>query len=101
MEKQEIINGKEMNTEPKAAKKAGSFLDNLKRQYDKIRYSKAGKWIMRGLTVAAVAGTGKVAYDKGFANGKASVVPTVVTVEKIEPGTNEETPAEKVEETAE
>lgn len=73
-----------------------TFLDGLHRKYDEIRYSKAGKWIMRGLTVATCAGTAKMAYDKGIVKGKASVCPTVVTIEKIpEETAPEETPAEE------
>lgn len=75
-----------------------AFLDGLHRKYDAVRYSKAGKWIMRGLTVATCAGTAKMAYDKGIAKGKASVVPTVVTIEKIPETTDApaEEPAEEV-----
>lgn len=69
-----------------------AFLDGLRRKYDAVRYSKTGKWIMRGLTVATCAGTAKMAYDKGVAQGKASVTPTIVTIEKI-PET--ETPVEE------
>lgn len=72
---------------PANGKKGGlkGFLNGIHRKYDAIRYSKAGKWIMRGLTVAAFGTASKVAYDKGVAKGKASVVPTVVTIQPIEP----------------
>ena len=74
-----------------------AFLDGLRRKYDAVRYSKTGKWIMRGLTVATCAGTAKMAYDKGVAHGKASVVPTVVTIEKLpETEAPAEEPAEEV-----
>lgn len=80
---------------PKAPEKKGlkTFLDGLHRKYDAIRYSKTGKWVMRGLTLLTIGGTAKVTYDKGFAKGKASVVPTVVTIEKI-PETAEESTEE-------
>lgn len=71
------------------------FIDGLHRKYDMIRYSKAGKWVMRGLTALIIGGTAKVAYDKGIAKGKASVVPTVVTVEPIPAEGTTETPAEE------
>lgn len=72
------------------------FLDGMHRKYDAVRYSKAGKWIARGLTALAIAGTGKACYDKGIAKGKASVTPTVVTIEKLpETETPAETPAEE------
>ena len=70
-----------------------TFIDDLHRKYDAIRYSKAGKWVARGLTLLTIGGTAKVAYDKG----KASVKPTIVTIEKIpenDPAT-EEAPAEE------
>ena len=73
-----------------------TFIDGLHRKYDAVRYSKAGKWVMRGLTVLTIGGTAKVAYDKGIAKGKASVAPTVVTIEKLpETETPAETPAEE------
>jgi hypothetical protein len=92
-----IINGNGQNGAPQNQPKTGlkGLLQKAHRKYDEIRYSKAGKWIMRGLTVATIGGTAKVAYDKGLAKGKASVVPTVVTIEKIPDET--ETPAEAVE----
>lgn len=77
--------------QPKKGLKA--FLDGLRRKYDDFRYSKTGKWIARGLTAATIIGTGKVCYDKG----KASVKPTIVTIEKIpeEDPATEEAPAEE------
>ena len=87
-------------TAPKAPEKGlKGFLDGLHQKYDQIRYSKTGKWIMRGLTAATILGTGKACYDKGFTKGKASVVPTVVTIEKLPENpeeSTEETPAEEV-----
>lgn len=77
--------------------KAGfkGLLDKVHRTYDAIRYSKAGKWAARGLTLLTIGGTAKYAYDKGVVKGKASVVPTVVTIEKIpEAEAPAETPAE-------
>ena len=72
------------------------FIDGLHRKYDAVRYSKAGKWVMRGLTLLTIGGTAKAAYDKGFRKGKASVTPTVVTIEKLpETETPAETPAEE------
>lgn len=84
---------------PQTKDKAGfkGLIDKAHRAYDSFRYSKAGKWVMRGLTVLTVGGTAKFAYDKGIEKGKASVVPTVVTIEKI-PETDEapaEAPAEE------
>ena len=84
--------------QPETPEKKGlkGFLDGLHKKYDAVRYSKAGKWVMRGLTVLTVAGTGKACYDKGIAKGKASVVPTVVTIEKTpETEAPAETPAEE------
>lgn len=84
---------------PKAPNGLKTFLDGIRRKYDAIRYSKTGKWIARGITAATVLGTGKACYDKGFAKGKASVVPTVVTIEKIPEKaeeSTEETPTEEV-----
>lgn len=72
------------------------LLDKAHRAYDAIRYSKAGKWAARGLTLLTIGGTAKYAYDKGVVKGKASVVPTVVTIEKIpEAEAPAETPAEE------
>ena len=73
-----------------------TFVDTMRRKYDAVRYSKAGKWVARGLTLLAIGGTAKAAYDKGIEKGKASVVPTVVTIEKIPEETDPaETPAEE------
>lgn len=74
------------------------FLDGVHRKYDEIRYSKAGKWVARGLTALAIAGTGKACYDKGIIKGKASVVPTIVTIQQDIPETDApaEEPAEEV-----
>lgn len=69
-----------------------TFVDSMRRKYDAIRYSKTGKWVARGLTLLTIGGTAKVAYDKG----RASVKPTVVTIEKIPEETDPaETPAEE------
>lgn len=93
-------NGMANNGAPKAPKeKTGmkTFLEGLRRKYDAIRYSKAGKWVMRGLTVLTLGGTAKAAYDKGVAKGKASVVPTLIVEQPIQPETEttEEAPAEE------
>ena len=93
-----IIENPANNGAPKAPKtKAGlkGIIDGMHRKYDAVRYSKAGKWTMRVLTALTIGGTAKVAYDKGIAKGKASVVPTVVTIEKIPEETTEEAPAEE------
>lgn len=67
------------------------FVDMAHRKYDALRYSKAGKWGMRVLTMLTIGATGKFCYDKG----KASVTPTVVTIEKIPETEPAETPAEE------
>ena len=59
------------------------------RKYDAVRYSKGGKIAAKVLTLFGLVTTGKYCYDKG----KASVTPTVVTIEKI-PEEPAETPAE-------
>lgn len=83
----------ENGTQQQPKKGLKAFLDGLHRKYDAFRYSKTGKWIMRGVTAATIIGTGKVCYDKG----KASVKPTIVTIEKIpdEDPATEEAPAEE------
>ena len=81
------------NPEPKKGFKA--FVEKVHRGYDTVRYSKAGKWGARILTALTIGSAAKVAYDKGVEKGKASVVPTVVTIEKIpEAEAPAETPAE-------
>lgn len=70
-----------------------AFFGGLRRKYDAVRYSTAGKWIVRGVTLLTIGATGKVCYDKG----KASVKPTIVTIEKIPESEAETTPAEEVE----
>lgn len=91
-----LINGQNETGNQQPAKGGlKGFVGGLRRKYDAVRYSKAGKWIMRGLTLAVIGGTGKVAYDKGIAKGKASVVPTVVTIEKIPETEPETAPAEE------
>lgn len=80
---------------PKEKTGLKKFLDGLHRKYDAVRYSKAGKWTVRALTALTIAGTGKVCYDKGISKGKASVTPTIVTVEPIPAETPAETPAEE------
>jgi hypothetical protein len=87
------VNAGQPGTPEKKGLKA--FIDGLHRKYDAVRYSKAGKWVARGLTALAIAGTGKACYDKGIAKGKASVVPTVVTVEPIPAEETTEAPAEE------
>lgn len=92
-----IIQNNEGNTgspEPKKGIKA--FVEKVHRGYDTVRYSKAGKWGARILTALTIGSAAKVAYDKGVEKGKASVVPTVVTIEKIpEAEAPAETPAEE------
>lgn len=86
------------NGQPNQPEKKGglkTFLDNVHKKYDAIRYSKTGKWVARGLTLLAVGGTAKTCYDKGFKKGQASVMPTVVTVEPIPAEEATETPAEE------
>lgn len=72
--------------------KLKALVDTVHRKYDAVRYSKAGKVAAKVLTGIVVGVTGKICYDKG----KASVTPTVVTIERI-PETEEpaETPAEE------
>lgn len=95
-----IINGEGQNAVQAPEKKGlKAFLGVVRRKYDAIRYSKYGKIGAKLLTLAAIGETANVAYKKG----KASVKPTVVTIEKI-PETEapaEEAPAEEtvVEET--
>lgn len=60
------------------------------RKYDTVRYSKGGKIAAKVLTLITLGATGKYCYDKG----KASVTPTVVTIEKIPETEPAETPAE-------
>ena len=70
--------------------------DKAQRMKDTLSHSKAWTWTKRILTAGVIGLTGKVCYDKGVAKGKASVVPTVVTIEKIpEETAPEETPAEE------
>lgn len=85
------------NGQPNQPEKKGlkAFIDNIHRKYDAIRYSKTGKLVAKGLTLLAVGGTAKAYYDKGFKKGKASVTPTIVTVEKIPNEETTETPAEE------
>lgn len=94
-----IIEGNTANTgatkAPKEQTGLKTFFDGLHRKYDAIRYSKAGKWVARGLTALAIGGVGKACYDKGVAKGKASVTPTVVTIEPIPAEEATETPAEE------
>lgn len=94
-----IIEGNTANTgatkAPKEKTGLKTFFDGLHRKYDAIRYSKAGKWVARGLTALAIGGVGKACYDKGVAKGKASVTPIVVTIEPIPAEETTETPAEE------
>lgn len=92
----QIINNGQNETGKQQPAKGGlkGFIGGLRRKYDAIRYSKGGKWAARLLTLAAIGGTGKVCYDKGIAKGKASVVPTVVTIEKIQETEPETAPEE-------
>lgn len=87
------------NGNPTPEKKGGlkTFLDNVHKKYDAIRYSKTGKWVARGLTLLAVGGTAKTCYDKGFKKGQASVTPTVVTIEPMAAEETTEAPAEEKE----
>lgn len=92
-QEKDLINGTNQEGNGKTGKgKFKGFVDMAHRKYDALRYSKAGKWGMRVLTMLTIGATGKYCYDKG----KASVTPTVVTIEKI-PETEEpaETPAEE------
>jgi hypothetical protein len=95
-----IINGQ--NGSEKQPSKGGfkGFVDGIHKKYDAIRYSKGGKWAARLLTLAAIGGTGKVCYDKGMAKGKASVVPTVVTIERTTETEPEAAPEESTVEEA-
>ena len=84
-----------VNNQPEKKGLAG-MADKAQRKLDALANSKGWKWGKRILTGAALALTGKVCYDKGVAKGKASVVPTVVTIEKLpETETPAETPAEE------
>lgn len=79
-----------------ARKGLAGMADKAQRKLDALSNSKGWRWGKRILTGAALALTGKVCYDKGFSKGKASVVPTVVTIEKIpETETPAETPTEE------
>lgn len=74
------------------------LIDTARRKYDEIRYSKWGKIGAKVLTAAGLIGVGKTCYDKGIAKGKASAVPTVVTIERM-PETDpaeEEAPEEEI-----
>ena len=97
---QDLIQGNEQgNTRPAEKKGLKAVIGALQRKYDAVRYSKTGKAAAKLLTGIALLATGKVCYDKG----KASVKPTVVTIERIQESEvpAEETPAEEsaVEET--
>lgn len=74
------------------------LLNKTRRLYDTARYSKTGKWVAKIVTLAALGGTAKVAYDKGVVKGKASVTPTVVTIERIPDNAEKttEAPAEEI-----
>ena len=82
--------GNNTGNQPEKKGLAG-MADKAQRKLDALANSKGWRWGKRILTGAALALTGKVCYDKGFVKGKASVVPTIVTVEKLP----EETPAEE------
>lgn len=87
--------GNNTGNQPEKKGLAG-MADKAQRKLDALANSKAWRWGKRILTGAALALTGKVCYDKGFVKGKASVVPTVVTIEKLpETETPAETPAEE------
>ena len=87
--------GNNTGNQPEKKGLAG-MADKAQRKLDALSNSKAWRWGKRILTGAALALTGKVCYDKGVAKGKASVVPTVVTIEKLpETETPAETPAEE------
>ena len=85
---------------PANGKKGGlkGLLNATKRLYDTARYSKTGKWVAKIVTLAALGTTAKVAYDKGVVKGKASVTPTVVTIERIPDNAEKttEAPAEEI-----
>lgn len=87
--------GNNTGNQPEKKGLAG-MADKAQRKLDALANSKGWRWGKRILTGAALALTGKVCYDKGFSKGKASVVPTVVTIEKLpETETPAETPAEE------
>ena len=89
-------NGAAGEQPPKGKTGFKGLFEKAHRTYDAIRYSKAGKWGARVVTLLTIGSTAKYAYDKGVAKGKASVVPTVVTIEKIpETEAPAETPAEE------
>lgn len=94
-------NGAAVKPEKKGVAK---LIETVRRKYDEVRYSRAGKIVAKVVTVAGLVGVGKTCYDKGREKGKTEVVPTVVYIEKdssgeaTEPETNVEQPA-AVEET--
>ena len=88
--------GNNTGNQPEKKGLAG-MADKVQRKLDALANSKAWRWGKRILTAGVVAVTGKVCYDKGFSKGKASVVPTVVTIEKLpETEAPAEEPAEEV-----
>ena len=93
-------NGAAVKPEKKGVAK---LIETVRRKYDEVRYSRAGKIVAKVVTVAGVAGVAKTCYDKGREKGKTEVVPTVVYIEKDSSGeTTENTETtETTEKTAE
>lgn len=88
-------NGAAVKPEKKGVAK---LIETVRRKYDEVRYSRAGKIVAKVVTVAGVAGVAKTCYDKGREKGRAEAVPTVIYVEKdsgetTETETNVEQPA--------
>jgi hypothetical protein len=74
------------------------MLETIRRKYDEVRYSRAGKIVAKVVTAAGFVGVSKICYDKGREKGQAEAVPTVIYVEKdsgetTETETNVEQPA--------
>lgn len=92
-------NGQNVGAAVKPEKKGiAKLIETVRRKYDEVRYSRAGKIVAKVVTVAGVACVAKTCYDKGVEKGKTEVVPTVIYVEKdsgetTETETNVEQPA--------
>lgn len=88
MENNGIINGGNgQNGAVKPEKKGvAKLIETVRRKYDEVRYSRAGKIVAKVVTVAGLVSVGKTCYDKGREKGKAEVVPTVVYIEKDSSG---------------
>lgn len=96
-EKKNGINGTQDGNGTNAPKKGlRKLCETVKRKYDEIRYSKYGKIGAKVLTVIGIVGVGKTCYDKGIVKGKASVVPTVVTIMPETDPAEEEAPEEEI-----